>query len=145
MGFGPCRRDLQRRSQPQDRYLRSKTLAGAPGGSILGPRTEDLASRGPRILRSRGPLPPQQGNLMFGPCRRDLFVTTGRHKHDDKIRNKICDPPPGHRLTGPRAGFRGQCWARFGRKPNANVPKSGPKLPEPLARTSKDRIWIRSH
>ncbi len=56
---------IQWRSRPQDRHLRSKTLPGAPGGSILGPRTKDLASRGPRNLRSRGTLPPPKKPYMW--------------------------------------------------------------------------------
>ncbi len=46
--------------------LRSKTLPGAPGGSILGPRTKDLASGGPRNLISRDTLPSKRGNLICG-------------------------------------------------------------------------------
>jgi hypothetical protein len=59
-------KNLQRRSQPQDRHLRSKTLPGAPGGWILGTRTQDLASRGPRNLRSRETLPPKKETLYVG-------------------------------------------------------------------------------
>ncbi len=36
-----------------------------PGGSILGARTQDLASRGPRNLRSRGTLPPKRTPYMW--------------------------------------------------------------------------------
>ena len=53
----------QRRSQPQDRHLRSETPPGAPGESMFGARTKDFASRGPRNLRSRGTLPPQKETL----------------------------------------------------------------------------------
>ncbi len=53
----PC---THRRSRPQDRHLRSKTIPGAPEGPILGPRTKDLASMGPRNLRSRGTRPPKR-------------------------------------------------------------------------------------
>ena len=43
--------------------LRSKALPVAPEGSILRPRTKDLASKGPRNLRSRGTLPPKKETL----------------------------------------------------------------------------------
>ncbi len=57
---------IQRRSRPQDRHLRSKTLPGAPGGSILGARTKGLGSRGPRNLRSKGNLSPQKETSYVG-------------------------------------------------------------------------------
>jgi hypothetical protein len=56
---------VQRRTQPQDRHLRSTTLPGAPGRSILGPRTKDLASRGPRNLRSSGTLSQKRKPYMW--------------------------------------------------------------------------------
>ncbi len=56
-GKSSCSGGIQRRTCPQDAHLRSKTLPGAPGGSISEPRTKDVASRGPRNLRSRGTLP----------------------------------------------------------------------------------------
>ena len=53
---------------PQDAHLRSKTVPGAPGGSILGPRTKDLASRGHRNLRSGGTLSKIRATLyVHGP------------------------------------------------------------------------------
>jgi hypothetical protein len=65
---------LQRRSQPQDRHLRSKTLPGAPGGSILGPQTKDFAFKGapePKIQRD----PSQSSwNRECGP---PLYVVLG--------------------------------------------------------------------
>ncbi len=48
---------IQLRPQLQDRHLRSNTLPGSLGGSILRPRTQDSASKWPGILRSRGALP----------------------------------------------------------------------------------------
>ncbi len=59
-------RNIQQRSQPQDRHLRSKTLPGAPGGSILRPRMKGFSSRGPRNLRSGGALPQISGALYVG-------------------------------------------------------------------------------
>ncbi len=58
--------NLQRRSRPQDRLLRSKTLPWVPGGSNVGPRTKDFASTGPRSLRSGGTLPKIRGTLFVG-------------------------------------------------------------------------------
>ncbi len=57
---------VQRRSRPQDRRLRSKTPPGTSGGSVLGPRTKELASRGPRNLRSKGTLTPKKETLPVG-------------------------------------------------------------------------------
>ncbi len=77
---------IQRRSRQQDRHLRSKTPPRAPEGSILGPRTKDLASRGPRNLRSRGtpkakiqidPSPPKEKGTI-GDIRVLLDLRLGR-------------------------------------------------------------------
>ena len=57
---------VQRRSRPQDRHLRSMTLPWAPRGSIVCPRTEDFASRGPRNLSSGGTPPQIRGTLYVG-------------------------------------------------------------------------------
>ncbi len=54
---------LHRRPRPQERHLRSKTLPWAPGKSMLGPRTKDLAARGPPNLRSKGTCPPKKETL----------------------------------------------------------------------------------
>ena len=49
----------------------------APGGSILEPRTKDLASRGPRHLRSRGTLPPKKETLhVVRRCTKNLASLT---------------------------------------------------------------------
>ena len=42
-------------------------------------------------------------------------------------------------------GFRVRFWAGAGRRPNANGPKSGPKLPWPKARAVWDLMLVRSH
>ncbi len=57
--------------------MRSKTPPGAPEGSILGPRTKDLASRGPRNLRSRGTLPPTKRNLVMDVTKPCKFIKFG--------------------------------------------------------------------
>ncbi len=57
---------VQRRSRPQDRHLKSKTLPGAPERSILGRRTKDSASRETRKLRSKRTLPPKTKSLCVG-------------------------------------------------------------------------------
>jgi hypothetical protein len=52
--------------------LRSKPLFRPRGGSILGALAKDLASRGPRTLRSRGTLPPKKETLYVGRrCKAD--------------------------------------------------------------------------
>ncbi len=76
-GGDESRADLQPTSPPQDRHLRSKTLPGAPGASILRPRTEGFASRGPRNPRSKGTLPKIRGTLYVG--RRCIVEALLRH------------------------------------------------------------------
>ena len=47
-------------------------------------------------------------------------------------------------LPVPELGFRGRFWGDFGRKPSANVPNTGPKLPGLSARAVWDRFSFRS-
>jgi hypothetical protein len=47
------------------------------------------------------------------------------------------------RVPGP--GFQGRFWGGFGRKPSANGPKTGPKLPGTSARAVLNRFLVRSH
>ncbi len=46
-------------------------------------------------------------------------------------------------VRGP--GFRGWFWTGFGRRPNANGPKTGPKLPAPSGREVWDWFLVHSH
>ncbi len=106
---GSCTRALwgvQRRSRPQDRHLRAKTLPGARGGSILGARTNEFALRGLRNLRSRGAVPPKKDTLHVGRRRmrgytRDPSFTGERPDPPDPP-----EPPGRHSVGAPRAlGF----------------------------------------
>ena len=42
-------------------------------------------------------------------------------------------------------GFRDWSWTSFGRRLNANVPKTGPELPGPSARAVWDGVSVRSY
>jgi hypothetical protein len=56
----------QRRSRPHDRHLKSKTLPGAPEGSILRSRTSEFALKGPQDAKiHRGPFPSPIGSCMW--------------------------------------------------------------------------------
>ncbi len=44
-------------------------------------------------------------------------------------------------LPVPGPGFRANLWAGFGRKPNANDPRNGPKLPGLKAREFGTGCW----